>query len=159
MKQILLIGLLMMTMIIVGCTTQAPTATNPTGNTGQQVTTTPPTANTGQPSTTPSVSSKVLLADEPYANKAFLISGDTLDDAAKTAMNGFSMTKTPNGDSTTTIILTSTNPEYQNQSYTLQAGQKLYFVESSSGDDGGNQDSFLRDDRAVIVDADGYVVG
>jgi PBP1b-binding outer membrane lipoprotein LpoB len=152
MKQIFFIGLLIIAVIISGCSTQTPTA--PTN--GQPATN--PTGNTQQTNPAPSTPTKVLLTAEPYASKAYLISGDVLDKQAKIALIGFGITKTTNSDGTTTIALTSTNPEYKNQSYTLQQGQKLYFVEKSSGDDGGNQDQFLPDDNAVIVDADGYVV-
>lgn len=153
MKQIFLVGLLIIAVIISGCSTQIP----PTPDKGQPPTTS--TGNTQQTNPTPSTPSKVLLADEPYASKAHLISADILDNDAKIAIIGFGIKKTVNADGTTTIALTSNNPEYKDQTYTLQPGQKLYFVETSSGDDSSNQDRFLGDDRGVIVDADGYVVG
>jgi len=101
---------------------------------------------------------RTKLADSQYANFAYLISGDTLDSSAKAATSGFTITKTPNSDGTTTISLTSTNPEYQDQTYTLQPGEKLYFIERNMGDDSGGQEGFLGDDTAIIVDAQGYIV-
>jgi len=144
-------AVLLLAVVITACTT--------TGTTPGQTTTgaNNPSVNTPPAGTATGTSSKVLLTDEPYANNAYLISGDTLDDTAKNAMSGFSMSKTQNSDGTTTIALSSTNPEYQNQSYTLQPGQKLYFIEMSGGDDSNNQEGALSDDKAVIVDADGYV--
>ena len=41
---------------------------------------------------------RTLLSDSPDANHAYLISGDSLDASAKTAMSGFSMQKTQNPD-------------------------------------------------------------
>jgi hypothetical protein len=63
-----------------------------------------------------------------------------------------------NSDGTTTYNLIALNSEYQNQSYTLQSGQSLYFIERSMGDDGNGSENFLGDDHAVIVDSSGYII-
>lgn len=178
------LGLLiaMIALLTIAACTNAATYTN-TGT--PQNTVTPPTtgatdtgnpSNTGTPAATdagtPSntvtppatgtsdtgASAKIKLTDSQYANNAYLISGDTLDSAAQAATSGFTITKTPNADGTTTIALSSTNPEYKNQSYTLQTGQQLYFIERILGDDSNNQELNLGDDTAIIVDADGYIV-
>ena len=81
-----------------------------------------------------------------------------MDPAATQATSGYTITKTPNADGTTTISLSSTNPEYKNQSYTLQPGQQLYFVEKFLGDDSNNQEGNIGDDTALIVDSQGYIV-
>ena len=118
-----------------------------------------PTGSSQQASQAPAAAGeKTKLADEPYAQFAYLISGDTLDSAAQTALTGFEMQKTANPDGTTTIKLNSSNPEYQDQSYTLKQGEQLYFIERSLGDDRDDYEHNLRDDFAVVVDADGYVV-
>jgi hypothetical protein len=103
-------------------------------------------------------SNQVKLADTPYANSAYLISSDTLSPEAQQAISGFSINKQTNSDGTTTINLIALNPEYQNQSYTLQSGQSLYFIETSWGDDGNGSETFLGDDHAVVVDSNGYIV-
>ena len=100
------------------------------------------------------------FADSPYYQYAYLISGDTLSSQAKTALTGFDLSKTSNSDGSMTYTLTALRQEYANQTYTLQPGEKLYFIERSLGDDdtAGNSDYSLRDDTAIIVNSDGYIV-
>jgi hypothetical protein len=97
------------------------------------------------------------LSDSPYASYAHLISGDSFDAGTRQALIGFTVDKTVNTNGTTTIVLNATNPEYNTQTYTLQPGQQLYFIERNLGDDAG-QERNLGDDAAVIVDAQGYIV-
>ena len=107
-----------------------------------------------------SAAQKVKLSDTQYWRAAHLISGDSPDASAQRALAGFNVDKKVMGDGTTQITLTTTTPGYVNQSYTLQPGQQLYFIETSMGDDSTNpsQEFNLGDDTAVIVDAQGYVV-
>lgn len=100
----------------------------------------------------------IKLSDTSYANNAYLISSDTLSPEAQQAISGFNINKQTNSDGTTTITLVAINPEYQNQSYTLQSGQSLYFIEMSMGDDRNGSETFLGDDHAVVVDSNGYIV-
>ncbi|HTY44351.1 MAG TPA: hypothetical protein VMC80_03845 [Patescibacteria group bacterium] len=103
-------------------------------------------------------SNETKLSDSPYANYAYLISSDTLSPEAQQAITGFQINKAANSDGTTTYNLIASNPEYQNQSYTLQPGQSLYFIERSLGDDNDGTEGFLGDDHAIIVDSNGYIV-
>ena len=141
-----------------GCSNNAyPASTNPTSN---PTTTTPSTVSpsTNSPATPAQNQAGPKITDPQYTNKAYLISGDSLDATAQTATSGFNISKIVNSDGTTTFTLTSTNPEYQDQSYTLQPGQKLYFIEMNLGDDYNNNEGNLGDDRAVITDADGNII-
>ena len=96
----------------------------------------------------------------PYASKSYLISGETLDSSAQKAISGFSLTKKNLADGSVEITLKALSSEYQDQSYTLKSGEKLYFIEASGGDDSPpNGEYSLGDDHAVIVDANGFVVG
>ena len=101
---------------------------------------------------------KTKLADTRYAQYAFLISTDKYDSATQAALAGFTVDRKVLADGTQQITLNAQNPEYQTQSYTVKPGQKLYFIETSMGDDPGGQEFNLGDDRAVIVDSDGYIV-
>jgi len=156
-KSLMIVAILSLILIITACSNAGSGNTGVNTNAGNSVSTAPSDAGTGTTGAQPS-NNNVKLSDSPYANYAYLISGDTLSADAQTAITGFSMQKTANPDGTTTIALSSTNPEYQNQSYTLQSGQQLYFIERTLGDDSGNEDSNLRDDMAIIVDANGYIV-
>jgi hypothetical protein len=120
--------------------------------------TVPQASNNTQVNTSVQNPVSLKITDARYINNSFLISGDTLDDNAKLATNGFNITKSDNLDGTTTFTLTSSNPEYRNQTYTLQQGQQLYFVELNHGDDINSTDSILGDDRALITDADGNIL-
>ena len=101
----------------------------------------------------------VKFADQPYYKYAYLISGPTIDAKAKQALDGFSMTKTPNADGTTQYVLKALKPEYKDQTYAIKPDQQLYFIEMFLGDDDDekNEDNGMRDDMAVVVNADGTV--
>lgn len=98
------------------------------------------------------------LADTPFADTTYLISTKTLSAAAKQALVGFAVTSTKGTDGTTTYILKATNPEYEDQTYTLKPGEQLCFVELSLGDDAGGTEANPRDDHAFVVDATGTII-
>lgn len=166
---VLVVAMFSAALIITACSSPSNTGTGntnipstPPDNTNVPTTPTDnganaPQANTSNIPTNPEAG-RTKLSDSRDANNAYLISGDTLDAATQRAISGFSIQKTPNADGTTTISLTSSNPEYQNQSYTLQSGEQLYFIERSLGDDSNNEEGALGDDSAIIVDAQGYIV-
>lgn len=100
----------------------------------------------------------IKLSDEPYASRAYLISSDTLSAQSKIAIAGFEIQKQKASDGGMDITLKAVNPEYHDQQYHLRTGDQLYFIETSFGDDSGNQEYNLGDDSAVVVDANGYIV-
>ena len=164
-KNILILALLLAFVVFVsGCNTTTPNTTpavnnaNPTPTTDNSATANPSASTPNQANPVSSNPTPIKLADSKYVNSAYLISGDTLDTDAKTALSGFIMDKTVNSDGTTTIKLSSSNPDYQNQSYTLQPGQKLYFIETNLRDDGNDNEFNLGDDKALITDADGNII-
>ena len=99
-----------------------------------------------------------LFSDSPLSQNAYLISTPTYDANTKTALSGFDVTKKTLTDGSVQYTLNSTNPEYQTQTYTVKKGEKLYFIENLLTDDNGNTDKSMRDDTAVLVDANGYIV-
>jgi len=136
--------LLALVVVVSGCSTTPPT--------------TPVSSNPAATSPSTTTQAAPNIADARYANNAFLISGDTLDAAAQAATSGFTINKVVNSDGSTTISLSSSNPDYQNQNYTLQPGQKLYFIEMNAGDDVNNGDGTIADDRALVTDVDGNIL-
>ena len=114
---------------------------------------------TNQSATAPIASTKFV--DQPYYNSAYLISGTTMDDQAKQATAGFDIAKQDLPDGTTQYNLKALDSGFKDQVYVIKHGQKLYFIELSMGDDDStaNQENGMRDDMAVVVDADGNVVG
>ena len=137
----ILIGLTMVALLGAGCAPAAQTGL------------------TNQSATAPIASTKFI--DQSYYNSAYLISGATMDDQAKQATAGFDITKQDLPDGTTQYNLKALNSGYKDQVYVIKPGQKLYFIELFMGDDdsAANQENGMRDDMAVVVDADGNVVG
>jgi len=98
------------------------------------------------------------FSDSPDYISAHLISSESLDDSAKAALAGFELQKQVLADGRTNFTLKALSPSYSDQNYILQPGQSLYFIEKFPQDDQPDTDANLRDDSAVIVDADGYIV-
>jgi hypothetical protein len=99
-----------------------------------------------------------LFSSSPFSQYAYLISAPTYDADTEKALTGFKVTKKTLTDGSVQITLTAQNPEYKTQTYVVKTGEKLYFVEKFLGDDVGTEEKSLRDDTAVLVDADGYIV-
>jgi len=104
------------------------------------------------------VTAKQLFSSSPLSQNAFLISTPTYDANTKTALIGFNVIQKPLADGSNEITLNSQNKEYKTQVYTVKSGEKLYFIENFLADDSGNTDRNLKDDTAVLVDADGYIM-
>ena len=100
------------------------------------------------------------LANSAVAKSAFEVY-PTVDDsvAAKASLVGWTIKPVKNKDGSATVSLVPKNPSDPTSSYTVKAGQKLYFVEMSTGDDKANtdEDANLRDDYGIITDAAGIV--
>jgi len=103
-------------------------------------------------------SAGVKLANTPYWSYAYLISGNVLDRNAKAAISGFKLEKSKLRNGDVKIILKSLSYNYRNQVYLLTPGEKLYFIETSFGDDSLSREYNLGDDAGVIVDLNGYIV-
>lgn len=103
-------------------------------------------------------SSQELFANSALAQNAHLISAPTFDTATEQALSGFTVTKKALPDGSTQITLNSQNSEYQTQTYVVKLGQKLYFIENFLADDTGTADKNVKDDTAVLVDENGYIV-
>ncbi len=99
-----------------------------------------------------------LFADSPAYKHAYQIFPGQLSSDAQTALAGFDM-KTENlGNNSYRITLVAKAHDYKDQSVVISDGQKLYFVETSWGDDEANQDYAYRDDYTVVVDTNGYIL-
>jgi len=119
---------------------------------------TPPAETQQAPPINATAPAKVKLSDTKYWPYSYLISTDTIGSKTQAALAGFKLERTVLADGTQNITLKALQPEYKDQSYTVLPGQKLYFIETSFGDDHANIEGSLSDDVAVLVDADGYVI-
>lgn len=103
-------------------------------------------------------STSQLFTASPDYSYAYRIFPTMVSDQAKQALDGFDM-KTENlGNNTFRVTLTAKNNNYKSQTLTVSGDQKIYFVETSWGDDEPSADYALRDDYAVAVDTQGYIL-
>jgi hypothetical protein len=98
----------------------------------------------------------MLFSNQPYAPYSYLIYPGTPSSQAQAALSGFtvSTTQLQNGSAMVTLVFVSTG---SNQTVILKPGYKLYFVETSFGDDSFGGESSLGDDGYVTVTPNGYV--
>ena len=82
----------------------------------------------------------------------------TLASGASTALDGFTMTTDNLGNNLSRITLTPKVNDYQIQTFVLTGSDRLYFFETSFGDDNSSQDYVYGDDYAVAVDSQGYIL-
>lgn len=101
---------------------------------------------------------KIKLSETRYWNYAYLISNNNLDNKEKLALSGFDRKKETLPDGSVKIILKTLSSNYNNQTYILKNGEKLYFIETSLGDDPQFKEYNLGDDVAIKVDSDGYIL-
>lgn len=101
---------------------------------------------------------KIKFADASDAQYAYLISTDNYDAKTKAALAGFTVDRKVLSDGTQQINLIAQKSEYQSQSYTVAPGQKLYFIERFLQDDPNGEERNMGDDKAVLVDANGYII-
>ena len=99
-----------------------------------------------------------LFSASRSAKHAYLISTSLYDAKTKEALSGFTVSKKTLSDGSMEITLNAKKSGYQTQTYTVKPGEKLYFIETSMGDDENGRDELLGDDHAVLVDANGYIV-
>ena len=112
--------------------------------------------NNTQASSPGSTNASMLFSNQPYAPYAYLIYPGTPSSQAQAALSGFTMStnQLQNGSAMVTLVFIPTST---NQTVILKPGYKLYFIETSMGDDSFGGESSLGDDGYVTVDPNGYV--
>ena len=149
---IAVVAIVVAAFVLAGCTQQSPVPVSQAAPPGVAAAAQAP----GSP--TANASARVRLQDTRYANVAYLISDNATSPAEEAALAGFQVQRTVLPDGSMNVTLKALQPEYQDQSYVVQPGQQLYFIEASMGDDQNGQEYSLRDDTAVLTDSDGYIV-
>ncbi len=91
------------------------------------------------------------LSSEPYASFSFQVWPGTLSTAARQAMTGLKITVHKQGNGLLVTAGVIGQPASPPHLYT--AGNRVYVVEASLGDDSGNADYNLGDDGLVVTDA------
>jgi hypothetical protein len=92
-----------------------------------------------------------------YVSKAHEVYPTLAADTTK-ALGAFSFAKTSLGNGEYRITLTNNAEGYKGQSVVVGAGQSVYFIERSTGDDSAAEDSVTTDDILVAVDAQGNIL-
>jgi hypothetical protein len=121
----------------------------------------PPTGSTTprRSSTTTSAPSQKLgplLSSTQYAPYAFEIYPGAPSAQARLATTGFHINVTSGTTKITVHVTVSGSSAAQNTSYAL--GDRVYFVETTLGDDSGDSDYNLGDDGIVVTDPNGRIV-
>jgi len=99
------------------------------------------------------------LSDSQIAKFAYKVAPGPMDSDAKTALVGWTISSVTNTDKSLTVTFIPKKADDQKQVYTVKPGSSLYFVEMSAGDDHADtdEDTNLRDDYGILVDANGMV--
>lgn len=150
--------------------TQSPSSGSAQTSTGTSSTssgssTTPSSSSTSTSSSSSSTSSSSassssrgpLLSSTPYAAYAYEVYPATPSGQAITAEDGFSVTVHRASGSTVLLDVQSQfsgGPSLKKQ---VLATDRVYWVETSYGDDAPGQDANLGDDGVVLTDAHGYI--
>jgi hypothetical protein len=139
----------------------APASTPTTDNTSNA---NPPTSTvsdqTSGTSTAPVLmkSTGQLFANSRYASNAYEVYPTLDPQKGAAALSGFALQTQNLGNGVTRVTLAAKQSNYHTQSFIIGAGQKLYFIERSFGDDFGDQDENYGDDMGIAVDAEGHIL-
>ncbi|HXQ19003.1 MAG TPA: hypothetical protein VN781_05185 [Acidimicrobiales bacterium] len=115
----------------------APTTTAPTGSTPQKL--------------------GPLLSSTQYASYAYQVYPGTVSSQTHAALAGFAVSVVPNGTGTVKLSVKANNsPSAQTKTY--PASDRVYFIESTFGDDSGDADYNFGDDGVLITNAQGRIV-
>ncbi len=101
-------------------------------------------------------SSKVLFASTQYAQYSYLISGNSLSQAASSALSGFNISVVALANGTKEITV-SVAGAATGKAFDVAKGYRLYIVETTFSDDSFHFDSSLGDDGFIMMDPNGYV--
>lgn len=103
---------------------------------------------------------KQKFVDTDDGKNAFKIFPGELSADAKNAMVGFDLKTKDLGNGSTEVTLVAKKQEYTTQTLTVKQGESVYFIERFGLDDSKDEDTDknLKDDNAVVVDSQGYLV-
>lgn len=162
MKLKIIISIIILVFVVSGLAflaskSSAPNSPTPTANNNNIKNSNNNSNNNTQTGPPGSTNASLLFSNQPYASYSYLIYPGTPSSQAQAALSGFtiSTTQLQNGSAMITLVLVSTG---SNSTVILKPGYRLYFIETSFGDDSFGGESSLGDDGYVTVDPNGYVV-
>lgn len=108
------------------------------------------------PTAAPTPSPGPRLSAQSYASYAFAVWPGTPTAAAKAAETGLTIKVTKQGSGIAVAAAVAGQPLPAAKYY--PTGARVYVIEASMGDDGGNSDYNLGDDGLVVTDAQGRIL-
>ncbi len=103
------------------------------------------------------------LQDNPMLNQhsylIYPVNGTSPADV-KAALNGWTMSTVASSGGSMLVTLTPNNTEQEDhkQQFTVETGDKLYFVELNLSDDQNGQDRMWFDDVGILTDKNGVIL-
>jgi hypothetical protein len=135
----------------IGAATRPPAAHPPVAASSS------PPAAAGSPATAPGPGTPgPLLASQSFAPYAFLVWPGQLTAAGRAAETGLTITVRRHGAGIEVAAGVSGQPSSPAHYY--PAGERVYVIEASLGDDSGNSDYNLGDDGIVVTNAQGRII-
>ena len=125
--------------------------------TNQTATTTSRATTTSQPTKAPSHKLGPLLSSTQYAPYALRVYPGSESSQTRQATAGFTIHVTPHAR-TIKLSVAASGSGQAAQTSTFPAGDRVYFIEASLGDESGNVDYNFGDDGVVVTNAHGYIV-
>ncbi|HUY70303.1 MAG TPA: hypothetical protein VMV00_01905 [Candidatus Baltobacteraceae bacterium] len=96
------------------------------------------------------------FSSSQYAPYSYLISQSPLSQQARSALSGFRLASSPLTNGSTQYVLTYAATG-TNQTIVLKPNYKLYFIETTFGDDPFGGETALGDDGYIVVDPAGNI--
>lgn len=147
------------TLGLVGSTGSGPgNLTSPAASRSAEGSASPSPQASRKPSPSSTKAPGPLLSSTSYGAFAHQLYPGSTSASAKLALAGFSFTTKPSG-SLVLFTLSVAGGAQQPQTKSYPAGDHIYFIEASYGDDSGAADYNFSDDGVVVTDATGHVVG
>jgi hypothetical protein len=141
----------------VSTTSSRPTTTSSRPAKKNPATTSQSSSTNSASSTAPSQKLGPLLSSTQFAPYALLIYPGPESSQARQATAGFTIRITPH-PRTIELSVAASGSGQAAQTSTFRAGDRVYFVEASLGDESGNVDYNFGDDGVVVTNAQGYIV-
>ncbi len=134
----------------------AGSGTHTQASTTSQSTSPSPTPRSASPAP-PSQKLGPLLSSSQYAPYAFRVYPGPESSQAQTATAGFTIQVAPRAGRLELSVSVPGSGQ-AGQTSTLAAGDRVYFIEATLGDDSGNSEYNFGDDGVIVTNAKGYIV-
>jgi len=140
-----------------GASTRSQSTTSSSSQASSRSTTSPSSNASSSSSTAPSQKLGPLLSSTQYAPYTLRIYPGPESSQARQATAGFTIQVTPHARKIELRVAAAGSGQAA-QTSTFPAGDRVYFVEATLGDESGSVDYNFGDDGVVVTNAHGYIV-